>query len=49
MSSNFELPIYYLENKEKLDENIKEDLEFSLIEYERNLNKYNEIFGDFEK
>jgi len=31
MSSNFELPIYYLENKEKLDENIKEDLEFNKV------------------
>jgi len=31
MSSNFELPIYYLENKQKIDENIKEDLEFKKI------------------
>lgn len=31
MSSNFELPIYYLENKEKIDENIKEDLEFNTV------------------
>ena len=31
MSSNFELPIYYLENKQKIDENIKEDLEFNKI------------------
>ena len=31
MSSNFELPIYYLENKEKIDENIKEDLEFNKV------------------
>ena len=31
MSNNFELPIYYLENKEKIDENIKEDLEFNKI------------------
>ena len=27
MSTPFELPIYYLENKEPLDENIKTDLE----------------------
>lgn len=31
MSNNFELPIYYLENKEKIDENIKQDLEFNNI------------------
>jgi len=31
MSNNFELPIFYLENKQKLDENIKEDLEFNKI------------------
>jgi DNA mismatch repair ATPase MutS len=31
MSSEFELPIYYLENKERLDENIKEDLEFNKV------------------
>ncbi len=27
MNSTFELPIYFLENKEKLDNNIIEDLE----------------------
>jgi len=31
MSSEFKLPIYYLENKERLDENIKEDLEFNKV------------------
>lgn len=31
MSNNFELPIYYLENKQELDNNIKEDLEFNKI------------------
>lgn len=31
MSNSFELPIYYLENKQKIDENIKEDLEFNKV------------------
>ena len=33
MNSKFELPIFYLENKEKLDSNIIDDLELLEINY----------------
>ena len=39
MNNNFTLPIGYLENKERLDLNIKEDLEFYKTKEQENDNR----------
>ena len=35
--------------KENIQDDVKEDLEFDLISYERNLATFKKIFGDFMK